>query len=135
HFGWTIVVLSAIAAVVLLAALFWAGDRTELVFAVTAVAASIAMFVLYAGLRWEDSLRPVAGTNVFATDARYSVAPCLLLLSAVVVLVAHLRTSPYRLFVAGALVAVIAVTWVIDFRVTNARAAHPTWAESVRAAK
>jgi hypothetical protein len=65
------------------------------------------------------------------TDSRYSVAPSLLLLSAVFMLATRLRAPTLRVVITGALVVAVAATWVVDFRVPTTRNGNPTWARSM----
>jgi hypothetical protein len=134
HLGWAIVIVGAIAAVALLAVVFNLGDPRQFDQPMLAIGFSVAMFVLYAGLRWSDGLQPVRGEALFHTDSRYSVVPDLLLLNAAVVLMARVRVPVVKHALTGALGVAVAATWIVDFRVPTTRRDKPTWAESLRAA-
>jgi hypothetical protein len=88
------------------------------VFVITAVLTSLAFAVISAVFAWGAPDQPV--TRVVEPGARYSTVPILLLIAALIVATdAYLRRGrPRRLAVAAvtALLAVLAVGWVSDFR-------------------
>lgn len=135
HFGWLVVFVGLVAAIAAFAGTFVAGDRRQIALPMLAIGLSVAMFVLYAGLRWSDGLAPVRGQPVFHTDSRYSVVPDLWLLSGAVVLVTRVVSSRVRHALTAALALMVALTWIVDFRVPTTRGATPTWAHSLHIAK